>query len=182
MALVLRHLLAVLLLPFVVVVAVPAWLLTDRTGIGTGWEGASLWEWLSRSAGGITLLGGLALFGWCVALFARVGRGTLAPWDPTRELVAVGPYRHVRNPMISGVVLMLVGEALLWRSWALSAWAAVVVLVNHAYFVLSEEPGLEERFGERYRVYKANVPRWVPRLRPWDGMPESPPPQAQGAA
>jgi protein-S-isoprenylcysteine O-methyltransferase Ste14 len=165
MALVLRHLLAILLLPFVVVVVVPAWLLTPR--VGAPWADAPLSAGLV--AGGAVFLCGLALFAWCVLLFARVGRGTLAPWDPTRALVAVGPYRHVRNPMISGVALMLLGEALLWGSGRLAAWAVAFVLVNHAYFVGLEEPGLEARFGEGYRAYRAAVPRWVPRLRPWTG-------------
>ncbi len=112
---------------------------------------------------------GFVFFAWSVTLFTRVGRGTLAPWDPTRRLVAVGPYRHVRNPMISGVALMLSGEALFFGSRSVTLWAATFLLANHVYFVLLEEPGLEERFGEEYRAYKAHVPRWIPRLRPWTG-------------
>lgn len=104
-----------------------------------------------------------------MSLFARVGRGTLAPWDPTRHLVAAGPYRCVRNPMISGVALMLLGEAAFWGSRAVGLWAASFLAINHLYFVLSEEPGLERRFGQEYRTYKAEVPRWIPRLRPWVG-------------
>ena len=110
-------------------------------------------------------IAGLALLSWCVVLFARVGHGTLAPWDPTRNLVAAGPYRYVRNPMITGVAIMLMGEALFWGSALLGIWACIFVLVNHVYFLLSEEPGLEKRFGEDYRVYKANVPRWIPRRK-----------------
>ena len=83
--------------------------------------------------------------------------------------MAVGPYRHVRNPMISGVALILAGEALLWRSGALALWLGVFFVINHTYFLLSEEPGLERRFGESYRAYRANVPRWIPRARPWAG-------------
>jgi len=104
-----------------------------------------------------------------VRLFARVGRGTLAPWDPTRHLVVAGPYRYVRNAMISGVALMLLGEAAFWGSRAVGLWAACFLAINHLYFVLSEEPGLERRFGQQYRTYKAEVPRWIPRLRPWAG-------------
>lgn len=160
----LRQLLSILLLPFLVVVVVPAWLLNLATG-DTRWSEASLWGWLFRAAGVALFAAGLGLFGWCVRLFARVGRGTLAPWDPTRNLVALGPYRYVRNPMIAGVASMLIGEALLWGSIALGLWACVFILINHVYFVWSEEPGLERRFGGRYRAYKADVPRWIPRLR-----------------
>jgi protein-S-isoprenylcysteine O-methyltransferase Ste14 len=161
----LRHGLSILLLPFLVVVGVPYALLDTLAAGDTRWGDASLWAWLPRSAGALLFVAGLALFGWCVSLFARVGRGTLAPWDPAHHLVAVGPYRHVRNPMIGGVALMLLAQALLWGSAALAIWAGGFVLINHVYFVLWEEPGLERRFGENYRVYKANVPRWIPRLR-----------------
>ena len=163
----LRHVLSILLLPFLVVVIVPYLLLTTFANIDTRWGNCSLSLWLFRAAGAVSLICGLMLFGWCVSLFARVGKGTLAPWDPTRNLVAKGPYRFIRNPMIIGVALMLLGQALLWGSWVVGAWACVFVFINHVYFLLSEEPGLEKRFGEVYRVYKTNVPRWVPRLRPW---------------
>jgi protein-S-isoprenylcysteine O-methyltransferase Ste14 len=165
----LRHLLSILLLPFLVVVGVPFWLLTAFASTGSGWGDGSFIVWSSRAVGAVVILLGLALFSWCVSLFARVGRGTLAPWDATRNLVASGPYRYVRNPMISGVALMLFGQALLWGSWAVGLWACAFVCINHVYFVFVEEPGLEERFGENYRRYKANVPRWVPRRRPWLG-------------
>jgi len=158
---ILRHLISILMLPLVVVVVVPYWLLhVNATDVNP-----STATWLFRLVGGIAAIIGLVLFIWCVGLFAKVGRGTLAPWDPTRNLVAIGPYRFVRNPMISGVALLLVGQALLWVSWPLGIWAGIFILVNHVYFVLLEEPGLERRFGESYRVYKANVPRWVPRVK-----------------
>jgi protein-S-isoprenylcysteine O-methyltransferase Ste14 len=164
---VLRHLLAILILPFTAVVVVPYWLLTSFAAIDTRWDNISPLEALARSLGVILLVVGLVLFSWCVSLFARVGDGTLAPWDPTRKLVAIGPYRYVRNPMISGVATMLVGQALIWGSWVMALWATVFVLVNHVYFMLWEEPGLEQRFGASYLTYKASVPRWIPRLEPF---------------
>jgi protein-S-isoprenylcysteine O-methyltransferase Ste14 len=160
MFVVLRHLLAIAVLPFMALAVVPWWLLASYAGVDTRWGGL----WLLGAA---LFACGLALFAWCVSLFARVGQGTLAPWDPTQRLVAVGPYRHVRNPMITGVAAMLAGETLFFGSWVLLLWAAVFVAINHTYFVLSEEPGVERRFGESYRTYKANVPRWVPGLIPW---------------
>ena len=165
----LRHGLSILLLPFLVVVGVPYWLLTALAASDTRWSDNSLITWLSRAVGAVVILLGLALFSWCVSLFARVGRGTLAPWDPTRNLVGIGPYRYVRNPMISGVVLMLIGQAVFQGSWVLALWVCLFIFVNHIYFVLSEEPGLERRFKEQYRVYKENVPRWIPRIKPWQG-------------
>jgi protein-S-isoprenylcysteine O-methyltransferase Ste14 len=64
---------------------------------------------------------------------------------------------------------MLIGQSLFWGSWIIGLWAGIFILINQAYFVFSEEPGLERRFGESYRLYKASVPRWVPRIRPWKG-------------
>lgn len=153
----LRHVLAVLLLPFVVTVIVPGYLL-GQFGAGE----AAVWQ---QVAGVLVLAAGFGLFVWCVALFVRVGRGTLAPWDPTQALVSVGPYRYVRNPMISGVAGILLGEALYFGSVALLAWGVAFVSINHIYFVFSEEPGLERRFGESYRQYRASVPRWMPRIK-----------------
>lgn len=162
-----RHLLSILLLPFVVVVVMPRWILTAWVGSDTRWMSGPVLALLPRLAGVLLLLAGFCLFAWCVALFARVGKGTLAPWDPTRRLVAVGPYRHTRNPMISGVAAMLAGEALYFGSLLLAGWLAVFVAVNHVYFILSEEPGLARRFGESYNSYKTAVPRWLPRMTPW---------------
>jgi protein-S-isoprenylcysteine O-methyltransferase Ste14 len=167
---VLRHLLAILLLPFLVVIVLPSWLRAAYAAADTRWAGAVPGAWLPRLAGLLLVLVGFALFAWCILLFARVGRGTLAPWDPARNLVAVGPYRRVRNPMISGVALMLAGQTLYYSSWVTGAWAGLFVLMNHLYFVFSEEPGLERRFGEPYRQYKARVPRWIPRFRDEPGQ------------
>jgi len=149
------------------VVVVPYWLLTTFGNGNADWSDKTFIVLTSRSLGLLFLIVGFGLFTWCLSLFAKVGQGTLAPWDPTRNLVAVGPYRYVRNPMISGVALLLIGQAFFWVSWAVGIWAGLFIVINHVYFIFSEEPGLEKRFGEPYRIYKKNVPRWVPRLRPW---------------
>jgi protein-S-isoprenylcysteine O-methyltransferase Ste14 len=118
--------------------------------------------------GGVVIAAGVAMWVWTVRLFARIGRGTLAPWDPTERLVVEGPYRHVRNPMITAVLFVLLGEALLFGSVALLLFAAGFLLVNWAWFVLVEEPGLERRFGDEWRAYRSAVPRWLPRRTPWE--------------
>jgi protein-S-isoprenylcysteine O-methyltransferase Ste14 len=169
----LRHLAAILLLPFVVTVIVPRWILTTWAHVDSRWPPASMLAAGGRVLAAILLLAGLSLFAWCVALFARVGRGTLAPWDPTRRLVAVGPYRHVRNPMITGVAFVLAGLALFTGSWILAAWLGAFAVINHTYFILSEEPGLARRFGASYAEYRSAVPRWIPRLRPWSAPDEA---------
>ena len=159
-----RHLLSILLLPVMVAAVLPRWSLSNAAAMDTRWP----WTFptvLPRTLGALLMLAGAGLVTWCITLFARVGKGTLAPWDPTSRLVAVGPSRYTRNPMITGVATTLVGEALLVGSRLIGLWALAFITMNHLYFILSEEPGLERRFGESYAEYKRAVPRWIPRTR-----------------
>jgi protein-S-isoprenylcysteine O-methyltransferase Ste14 len=117
--------------------------------------------------GGASFCLGLVLVVATVWLFATVGHGTPEPWKPPQHLVIRGVYRHVRNPMIVGVYFLLFGEAGLAASLPLLIFFVLVVSINAIYIPLSEEPGLVKRFGEEYEVYRRNVPRWIPRLRPW---------------
>lgn len=112
-------------------------------------------------------MSGLALMIKTISLFVHIGKGSLAPWNPTQKLVVVGPYAYVRNPMLLGVFLVLAGEALLFQSWALLIYLLVFIVINAVYFPLSEEKGLLKRFGEDYADYKRNVPRFIPRLTPY---------------
>ena len=115
---------------------------------------------------GVMLLG-LLVMAQTILTFIRIGKGTLAPWSPTRRLVVGGMYAYVRNPMILGVIMVLIGEAIVFSSRSILLWAIVVFAINTVYFIFSEEPGLEKRFGAEYTEYKKNVPRWIPRLEPW---------------
>ena len=98
-------------------------------------------------------LGGMLLAVSTVRLFPKLGNGTPAPWDPTTKLIVTGPYAYVRNPMITGVVLILTSEALMLGSLAIGIWAVVFLIINMFYFPLSEEPGLRKRFGKEYDEY-----------------------------
>jgi protein-S-isoprenylcysteine O-methyltransferase Ste14 len=163
-----RHIRAVLLLPVVVTLVVPALLVlwTGDVRVGWGLDGAIAGVPVVLGVGQIAF--GLALVVWTVGLFVKEGQGTLAPWDPTAKLVVRGPYRHVRHPMIGGVATILLGEAVLLGSTAVAGWLVAVVTVNAVYLPLVEERGLVRRFGSDYEVYRANVPRFVPRLSAWD--------------
>lgn len=162
---VLRHLLAIGVLPFTVTVLIPWWI-AARYGIVPAIGGSKV-ELTLQVCGVVVLASGLLLFASTLRRFAVDGRGTLAPWDPPRRLVVRGPYRFVRNPMISGVVLVLAGEAMLLASRPHAVWAVVFVVINLTYIPLLEEPVLRLRFGEPYREYCRHVPRLFPRLRPW---------------
>ena len=163
-----RHLFAIVVLPVTMTIMIPRWIVAGY-GVRPMWPANSAIGTIALLAGAICFLTGLVLFSWCLYLFAARGKGTLAPWDPPRKLVVSGPYGHVRNPMISGVLLIIAGEALALGSRTLATWFLTFFVINQIYFLLSEEPMLESRFGADYRVYKDNVGRWIPRLRPWNG-------------
>ncbi|HUI06459.1 MAG TPA: isoprenylcysteine carboxylmethyltransferase family protein [Verrucomicrobiae bacterium] len=109
------------------------------------------------TAGGVLAL-------WCVSTFARIGKGTPAPFDPPRRLVVRGPYRFVRNPMYIGAVLALAGAALFYGSAPVLAYAVVFLVASHVFVVRYEEPTLRRTFGEEYEAYCRRVRRWWPRM------------------
>lgn len=162
----LRHLLSIILLPFTVAVLVPVWI-GRRYAVSLALGGSA--GLVALQLAGLALLAvGLLLFLASLKRFATEGKGTLAPWDPPRVLVLRGPYRFVRNPMISGVIFLLFGEALLLLSWPHGAWAVAFLTLNLIFIPLFEEPQLARRFGEPYQDYCRHVRRFLPRLRPWN--------------
>lgn len=170
MGMLIRQLLAILALPGVIAIVVPVWiarsygvaLTTPRT------PGAAL----GLGIGVVLLVVGLTLFSASLYSFWSQGRGTLAPWDPPRRFVVEGPYRFVRNPMISGVIFVLCGEALGLQSPPHAVWAGLFLLNNLIYIPFVEEPRLAARFGPSYREYTRQVRRFLPRLTPWS--PQAP--------
>lgn len=85
---------------------------------------------------------------------------------PRPALVLAGPYLRLRNPLLAGAVLALVGAALLAGTpllWVLTAAAAIG---SHLWVVRVEEPRLLARFGTAYAEYLRAVPRWLPARRP----------------
>jgi protein-S-isoprenylcysteine O-methyltransferase Ste14/SAM-dependent methyltransferase len=164
----LRHLLAIAVLPLTVVVLIPAWIARHyAAAISVGPSTAALLQ----AGGGALLVLGALLAAASVWRFASEGKGTLAPWDPPPHFVARGPYQYVRNPMISGVILVLFGESLVLGSPALATWALLFLILNLLYIPLVEEPELEKRFGDAYREYCGHVRRFIPRTRPWRAGP-----------
>ncbi|MGA2167237.1 MAG: isoprenylcysteine carboxylmethyltransferase family protein [Terracidiphilus sp.] len=126
--------------------------------------GEPLWQTLIAAA---LIFAGLTPLLDSIRRFIYVGRGTLMPTVPTERLVASGLYRYVRNPMYIGVLIALTGEAVLFWNSGLVIEGAVGGLAIHFFVRLYEEPTLARRHPEDYPRYKRHVPRWLPRLTPW---------------
>lgn len=155
----LKHLFS-LILPVTVLILVPLWIEDDFSNNNI----------YALIGGSILILAGLLVIVLTISAFIRIGKGTLAPWSPTKKLVVTGIYAHVRNPMISGVLTVLLGESLAILSLSIFIWAIAFFIINNIYFLMYEEPNLGERFGEDYRQYKSKVPRWIPAMKPYQAQ------------
>jgi protein-S-isoprenylcysteine O-methyltransferase Ste14 len=153
--------------PLPVAIIIPALLLYFTKGFEPGWgtEGISLW--LSVLAGIVLIVTGVILAWRTVFLFYYPGDGTPAPWAPPKNFVVLGPYRYVRNPMVVGVLSVLLGESVLFGSLVIFDWLLIFWFGMNLFIIFYEEPGLEKRFGEDYRRYRQNVRRWLPRPTPY---------------
>jgi protein-S-isoprenylcysteine O-methyltransferase Ste14 len=150
------------ILPITVLIIIP--LLIERN--------VSIKNLATLSAGFIIMCIGVFIMSMTISGFIRIGKGTLAPWSPTRKLVVTGMYAYVRNPMITGVLVVLIGESTAIMSLNIFIWAVVFFIVNNIYFLVYEEPDLAKKFGDEYLDYKRNVPRWIPRSTPYKPNPE----------
>ena len=152
-SLVVRNLVFTVVVPGLGGVLAPWWIVTRHGHAATpvAWEAVPV------------IAAGAALYGWCVWNFAAVGRGTPGPWDAPRRVVAAGPYRWVRNPIYIGALLVVLGEAWLFMSWPLVAYAGAMAIVCHLFVIGYEERTLRRRFGDSYLEYRRSVPRWLPR-------------------
>ena len=158
-----------ILVPGTELVVIPLAVVLLRLGPRVEWGAA-------RYAGLVPLGVGLAVILRCFADFIRRGRGTPAIYDPPRQLVVAGLYRYVRNPQYVGVVLVVVGEALLTGRVVLFGYAALLAVGYHLFVRYYEEPTLGRLFGEPYARYRAAVPRWLPRRPVRTRSPAADPP------
>jgi len=154
----LKNLLFTVIVPGTVAVYVPLSIAAGREGLPSRWG-------VVQSAALLPLASGAAVYFWGLWDFATFGRGTPAPIDAPRRLVVRGLYRHVRNPMYVGVLLVITGWALLFQSLRVLGYGVVVALFFHLFVVAVEEPSLRGRFGDSYERYCREVGRWVPRIR-----------------
>jgi protein-S-isoprenylcysteine O-methyltransferase Ste14 len=156
---------AFIIFPMNVMGAIPGFLLWCSREDGV-FEQYPLSIDLIRSFPGGLLLGAGGCICWVsVSLFSEYGGGgTPAPYDPPKIFVARGVYTRVRNPMMIGVIFVLLGEAMLSGSIPVLIWCLIFIQGCLILIPFWEEPDLERRFGEPYREYKYNVPRWIPKI------------------
>jgi len=106
---------------------------------------------------------GTTIVAWVSLAFVMQGKGTPIPVLPPKEFVAQGLYRHVRNPMYIGGLLIVMAQTTFFLSPSLLLYTLLLWLALHSFVVFIEEPQLERRFGTSYRQYKTRTPRWFPR-------------------
>lgn len=143
------------------VVGLVPWLIThwQFQSLAPGWGAV-------RVVGAVLVAAGLVPAVSAFVEFVRAG-GTPIPAAPTERLVVSGFNRYVRNPMYVGLVLAIIGQALLfWNLWLL-AYAAAAWAVPAAFVRWYEEPTLARAYGAEYEEYRRSVPAWLPRPRPW---------------
>ena len=121
----------------------------------------------AQCAGVVLISAGAAVITSSFVRFAVEGLGTPAPFAPTKHLVVGGWYRYVRNPIYVALAASIAGQGLLLGQPKLFALAALSAAPVAAFVVLHEEPTLARTFGPEYEIYRAHVPRWLPRLTPW---------------
>jgi protein-S-isoprenylcysteine O-methyltransferase Ste14 len=149
-----------------IVLGPPGWVAVYFPAWITRWRVAQQWWGLWLVAAGMVGIG-LAPLCESVVRFVWVGWGTLAPVVPTERLVVSGFYRYVRNPMYLGVLMLVAGQGVLFRSAGLWEYLGVLAIGFHLFVLGYEEPTLRGKYGAGYEEFCRNVPRWVPRVRAW---------------
>jgi protein-S-isoprenylcysteine O-methyltransferase Ste14 len=155
-SLLLRNLIFTILQPGVIAGLVP-YLILKSKGINGFDQSFELYHYI----GALFFVVGFIIMAICIISFAINGRGTLSPVDPTKHLVVSGLYRFSRNPMYVGVIMILIGEAVFFRSMLLGIYFPTVLIVFNAFILFFEEPRLKKLFGDDYINYCKRVGRWV---------------------
>lgn len=107
---------------------------------------------------------GAAVTAWSATHFLRV-RGTPVPFNPPPQLVETGPYRYARNPMVTGVFILLFGLGFALNSISLVCVFTPLYVLAHAWELKQiEEPELAKRLGKEYTEYRSRTPMFVPGL------------------
>ena len=135
----------------------------SRWHVGAPLLGTSLF----RLVGVLLIAAGMSVLLDSFARFALQGLGTPAPIFPTRHLVVSGLFRYVRNPMYIAVVSLTLGQGLFFGSVRVLEYGIAIWVGFYLFVLIYEEPTLRKSYGPEYEEFCANVPRWIPRVRPW---------------
>jgi protein-S-isoprenylcysteine O-methyltransferase Ste14 len=109
---------------------------------------------------------GISITAWSAFHFLKV-KGTPVPFNPPPKVVTTGPYRYVRNPMLAGVFLVLLGIGFAVNSLSLVVFfTPIYILLNVWELKNIEEPELLKRLGDEYLEYKKQTPMFIPGYRP----------------
>ena len=152
----LRNLFFTIIHPGLVTGLIPYWILGRKWG-----EQFSLSFHFYQYLGIIFFSLGLVVLLNCIIRFALAGHGTLSPIDPTKKLVTSGLYRYTRNPMYLGVLMILIGETLFFKSYHLGIYLLIIALIFNLFILAVEEPRLRKDFADEYRNYCSKVRRWL---------------------
>lgn len=148
------------------VVGLIPWLITHwaMPGSSTAWRAVQI-------VGALLIVAGLVPVVHAFVQFTRAG-GTPMPLAPTQHLVVSGFNRCVRNPMYVGLLVVIIGQALLFGSLWLVGYAALLWVITASFVRWYEEPTLAREYGGEYDAYRRNVRAWLPRWRPWTPIAE----------
>jgi protein-S-isoprenylcysteine O-methyltransferase Ste14 len=152
---------SIIILPFIAIIVIPLLILIFTYKFS--WHLNFPLILLPVIFGSLLIISGICLLIITNKLFCIIGKGTLAPWNPPKLLVIIGPYKYIRNPMIGAVLLILLGEVIITGSVTLFSWLVIFLITNVIYFIYSEEPALVKRFGSDYKKYKESVPMFIPK-------------------
>lgn len=119
-----------------------------------------------EGVGVLLIVAGLVPLVHAFVQFAKAG-GTPVPVAPPQRLVVTGFNRFVRNPMYVGLIVVVLGQAVLFGSLGLVVYALVIWAVTASFVHVYEEPTLARQFGREYDTYRHNVRAWTPRTHPW---------------
>jgi protein-S-isoprenylcysteine O-methyltransferase Ste14 len=156
LSLFLRNVFFTILHPGLLAGLIPFWILGRKANslVIQSWQ-------LYQYPGAIVFVIGVVIMLDCIISFAVKGRGTLSPADPTKRLVITGLYRFSRNSMYIGVMMILIGEAIFFKSVNLWIYLLVVFTGFNIFILLYEEPRLRRDFGEEYNRYCQKIRRWI---------------------
>jgi protein-S-isoprenylcysteine O-methyltransferase Ste14 len=160
--LIVSHFISIIILPFNAIVTIPYIILFFLKE----YKVLYIYQPQSFLIGLFLIFLGIVILAATIKSFDSVGKGTLSPLNPPKKIVTTGLYKYIRHPMISGVILTILGESIIFQSQYLLIFVLIFLIVNVIYLRFIEEPSLIKRFGIQYIEYQQNVPSFIPRFKP----------------